>query len=181
MTLHTGSFVLPVIGRGHEDPQGLFVDPLQLQDLAPILVFDERSSLTGLEMQEQQFPFEEVAAVVSAGAHCQQWERGVEGHRMNREARVNEEAAAQIRRSIDRYWGRDAIYAPARHGQQITPLVPHSQDGFVHRREWMRVGCGHTHDLRRPGGSWEASCCGDVDENQEQDADSTFGRDARPT
>jgi hypothetical protein len=69
---------------------------------------------------------------------------------MHREARVNEDAAAQIGRVKDRYRDRDVISAPARHSQQTIPLFPHSQGGFFHHGEGVRVCGGHTHDLHRP-------------------------------
>ena len=80
----------------------------------------------------------------------------MEGHRMHRELRVNEEAAAEIRGVVDRYRNRDSVCPRSRHVQQTQTLALHGQSRFVDLGE-RAIGLGHAGDLCRREGATEGT------------------------
>lgn len=131
MALNACGLVLPVVGRCHHQAQGLFVEPFQPQNLAAQPVLDERYGRARLQVQQEQLAFEEVAAVIVAGAYRQQRTCGMEGHRVYPVAGADEGTAGQVTRVVDTYGCSTAELVRAGHGQQATSFVGDGQYGVA--------------------------------------------------
>ncbi|MFQ6394312.1 hypothetical protein ACLMAJ_12720 [Nocardia sp. KC 131] len=104
----------------------MLVDPFQTQDLAAEIVLDERLGYACLQVLQEQFSFEEVAAVVATRADCEEGKAGMESYGVHGVARTEQGAAGQAIAVVhtDR---RTTGLVCTGHCQQVLTLVVDGQ------------------------------------------------------
>ncbi len=94
-------------------------------------MLDERGERARPQVQQEQLPLEEVAAVVAARADDEEGKRGVEGHRMHGVARTMKGSAGQIVGAVDADRRGAAGLVRACHRQQSATLVGDGEYGIT--------------------------------------------------